>query len=145
MDFIVGSDHGGVQLKAVVREWLQTHDYSVTDAGTYSEDNCDYPDIALLVARSVAAGEFDRGILICGTGIGVSIVANKVRGIRAALCGDPFSAKMSRMHNNANILALGQRVVGVGLALEILETWVSTGFETGGRHETRVGKIEAIS
>jgi ribose 5-phosphate isomerase B len=144
MDYIIGSDHGGVQLKAVLREWLQTHGYPVTDAGTHSEDNCDYPDIALLVARSVAAGEFDRGILICGTGIGVSIAANKVRGIRAALCGDPFSARMSRMHNNANILALGQRVIGVGLALEILETWVSTEFETGGRHETRVAKIEAV-
>jgi ribose 5-phosphate isomerase B len=145
MDFVIGSDHGGIQLKSIVKEWLQTHGYPVTDMGTHSEDNCDYPDIALPVAQSVAAGEFDRGILICGTGIGVSITANKVRGIRAALCGDTFSAKMSRMHNNANILAMGQRVIGAGLALEILEVWVSTAFETGGRHETRVAKIEPIS
>ncbi|MDR1205320.1 MAG: ribose 5-phosphate isomerase B [Peptococcaceae bacterium] len=142
MNVIIGSDHGGFKLKAVVKEWLEAQGYQVTDVGTHSEESCDYPDIARLVAQPLAKGEYDRGIVICGTGIGISITANKVPGIRAALCGDTFSAKMSRMHNNANILAMGERVIGQGLALEILETWFATEFEAGGRHETRVAKIE---
>jgi ribose 5-phosphate isomerase B len=142
MNVIIGSDHGGFKLKGAVKEWLEARGYQVTDVGTHTEESCDYPDIARLVAKPVAEGKYDRGVVICGTGIGISITANKVPGIRAALCGDTFSAKMSRMHNNANILAMGERVVGQGLALEILETWFSTEFETGGRHEKRVAKIE---
>jgi ribose 5-phosphate isomerase B len=142
MNVIIGSDHGGFKLKAVVKEWLEAQGYQVTDVGTHSEESCDYPDIARLVAQPVAKGEYDRGVVICGTGIGISITANKVPGIRAALCGDTFSAKMSRMHNNANILAMGERVVGQGLALEILEAWFAAEFEAGGRHEKRVAKIE---
>lgn len=141
MDIIIGSDHGGFNLKATLIEWLEANQYTVTDAGTYSEESCDYPDIAYKVANSVADGTYEKGVLICGTGLGVSITANKVPGIRAAVCGDTFSAKMSRMHNDANILALGARVIGFGLAIDILETWLNAEFE-GGRHINRVAKIE---
>lgn len=113
------------------------------DFGTYAPDAVDYPDFALPVAEAVARGEFDRGIIVCGTGIGVSIVANKVPGVRAALCHDTFSARSSRAHNDANILTLGERVVGPGLALEIVRVWLASEFE-GGRHARRVAKIAAI-
>ncbi|MFZ5753239.1 MAG: ribose 5-phosphate isomerase B [Bacillota bacterium] len=117
--------------------------YEIKDFGTHSTDSCDYPDIALPLAQAVAAGEFDKGILICGTGIGISIAANKVPGIRAALCHDTFSARASREHNDANILALGERVIGKGLALEIVDVWLASEF-SGGRHQKRVDKIAAI-
>ena len=109
--------------------------------GTYSPESCDYPIIAKKVARAVAKGDFEKGILVCGTGIGMSMAANKVKGIRAAVCGDTFSARATRAHNNANILCLGQRVVGEGLALDIVDIWLTTKFE-GGRHERRVNMIE---
>jgi len=141
----LGADHGGYQLKEEIKKWLseRKEQYEVKDFGTFSTDSCDYPDIAKPVAEAVAAGECALGILVCGTGIGVSIVANKIPGIRAALCGDTFSAKASREHNDANILTLGERVIGRGLALEIVEAWLTTPF-AGGRHQRRVDKITAL-
>ena len=139
----VGADHGGFQYKEMIKTWLLEKGYEVDDKGTYDEQSCDYPDFAKPVAHAVASGAADKGVLICGTGIGISVSANKVKGVRAALCGDTFSARMSRMHNNANILAMGQRVTGAGLAMDILEIWLATDFE-GGRHERRVSKIEAV-
>ncbi len=139
----IGCDHGGFQLKSAVIAHLENKGYLLKDFGTFSEDSCDYPDIAEAVAEAVADGQFERGILICGTGIGIGIAANKVAGIRAALCHDTFSAHASRQHNDANILTLGQRVVGQGLALDIVDIWLTTDFE-GGRHQRRIDKIEQI-
>lgn len=143
MKIAIGSDHGGLALKTAIIDHLQKQGYEVTDYGTDSSDSCDYPLIAEPLARDVASGRFPQGILICGTGIGIGIAANKVAGIRAALCHDTFSAKASRQHNNANILTMGQRVIGVGLALDIVDAWLSTDFE-GGRHERRVMQIAEI-
>jgi ribose 5-phosphate isomerase B len=143
MKIAIGSDHGGLELKNIVSQWLQENQYEVKDYGTYDAQSCDYPDIAVEVSKAVAAGEFERGILVCGTGIGMSIAANKVHGIRAALCHDAYSAKMSREHNDANILVLGQRVTGCGLALFIVETWLDTAF-AGDRHQRRVDKLNKI-
>lgn len=137
----IGSDHGGFDYKASIIKALQVKGYDVVDMGTYSPESCDYPIIAKKVARAVAKGDFEKGILVCGTGIGMSMAANKVKGIRAAVCGDTFSARATRAHNNANILCLGQRVVGEGLALDIVAIWLTTKFE-GGRHERRVNMIE---
>lgn len=137
----IGSDHGGFEYKASIIKALQVKGYDVVDMGTYSPVSCDYPIIAKKVARAVAKGDFEKGILVCGTGIGMSMAANKVKGIRAAVCGDTFSARATRAHNNANILCLGQRVVGEGLALDIVDIWLTTKFE-GGRHERRVNMIE---
>lgn len=137
----IGSDHGGFEYKASIIKVLQVKGYDVVDMGTYSPESCDYPIIAKKVARAVAKGDFEKGILVCGTGIGMSMAANKVKGIRAAVCGDTFSARATRAHNNANILCLGQRVVGEGLALDIVDIWLTTKFE-GGRHERRVNMIE---
>lgn len=137
----IGSDHGGFEYKASIIKALQVKGYDVVDMGTYSPESCDYPIIAKKVARAVAKGDFEKGILVCGTGIGMSMAANKVKGIRAAVCGDTFSARATRAHNNANILCLGQRVVGEGLALDIVDIWLTTKFE-GGRHERRVKMIE---
>lgn len=137
----IGSDHGGFEYKASIIKALQVKGYDVVDMGTYSPESCDYPLIAKKVARAVAKGDFEKGILVCGTGIGMSMAANKVKGIRAAVCGDTFSARATRAHNNANILCLGQRVVGEGLALDIVDIWLTTKFE-GGRHERRVNMIE---
>jgi len=139
----VGSDHGGWRLKKEIIEYLAARQIPYRDFGTGSEESCDYPDYALAVARAVAGGDFERGILICGTGIGMAIAANKVPGIRAALCHDTFSARASREHNDANILTLGQRVVGPGLALLIVETWLNAEF-TGGRHARRLAKIKDL-
>lgn len=137
----IGSDHGGFDYKASIIKALQVKGYDIVDMGTYSPESCDYPIIAKKVARAVAKGDFEKGILVCGTGIGMSMAANKVKGIRAAVCGDTFSARATRAHNNANILCLGQRVVGEGLALDIVDIWLTTKFE-GGRHERRVNMIE---
>lgn len=137
----IGSDHGGFEYKASIIKALQVKGYDVVDMGTYSPESCDYPIIAKKVARAVAKGDFEKGILVCGTGIGMSMAANKVKDIRAAVCGDTFSARATRAHNNANILCLGQRVVGEGLALDIVDIWLTTKFE-GGRHERRVNMIE---
>jgi len=139
----IGCDHGGFALKQEIMKYLDEQGLSYKDYGTYSDESCDYPIYGEAVARAVAGGECDRGILICGTGIGISIAANKVKGIRAALCGDCFSAEMTRRHNDANILALGGRVLGSGLALKIVETFLNTPFE-GGRHARRVDLITQL-
>lgn len=139
----VGADHGGYELKNLIVEHLRQSGYAVQDFGTHGPESVDYPDYAYQVARAVAAGEYDLGILICGTGIGMSIAANKIVGVRAAACSDTYSARMSRLHNNANILCLGGRVLGPGLALDIVDVWLSTEFE-GGRHARRVEKIRQM-
>lgn len=138
----IASDHGGFQLKETIREYLEERGLEYRDYGTYDEASCDYPDYAKAAARAVADGECDRGIVVCGTGIGVSLAANKVHGIRCALCGDVFSAQMSREHNDANMLALGARVLGTGLALKIVETFLDTPFSNDERHKRRIAKIE---
>lgn len=138
----IGSDHGGFRLKQVIMKHLESRGEEYYDFGTYSEESCDYPDYGRAVAEAVADGRFERGILICGTGIGISITANKVHGIRAALCGDCFSAEATRQHNDANILALGARVVGEGLALKIVDTFLDTPFSNDERHIRRIAKIE---
>ena len=137
----IGSDHGGFNYKESVMDYLRARNIEFVDVGTYTRESCDYPEIAKAVARKVVAGEADRGILICGTGIGMSIAANKIKGIRAALCSDTYSARVSRAHNNANILCIGERVIGEHLALDIVDIWLKTGFE-GGRHKRRVDMIE---
>lgn len=139
----IGSDHGGFLLKEKIKGYLGEIGVEFTDFGTFNAESVDYPDFALKVACAVADGRAEKGILCCGTGIGVSIAANKVPGIRAALCGDTFSARASRQHNDANILTLGERVTGPGLALDIVKVWLESEFE-GGRHETRLQKIAAI-
>ncbi len=143
MKIALGSDHGGLNLKKEIIKHLECKNIEVTDFGTYTEESCDYPDYALKVAEEVAAHNFELGILICGTGIGISISANKVPGIRAALCSDTFSAHATREHNNANILALGERVVGRGLALDIVDAFINAKFE-GDRHQRRIDKITEI-
>ena len=139
----IGCDHGGYQLKQAVIRHLADRGIDFHDFGTYSEESCDYPDYGEAVGRAVASGECERGIVVCGTGIGISIAANKVRGVRCALCGDCFSAQMAREHNDANVLALGARVLGAGLALKIVDTFLDSAF-AGGRHERRVAKLMAI-
>lgn len=136
----IGSDHGGYSLKQVIMKHLDERGLEYRDYGTYSEESCDYPIYAEAVARAVAGGEAERGILICGTGIGMSMAANKIHGIRCALCGDCYSAELTRRHNDANILALGARVLGEGLAEKIMDTFLTTEFE-GGRHARRIGLI----
>ena len=143
MKVAIGSDHGGYQLKGEILAFLKEKGYEVKDFGTYGEESCDYADYSIVVAEAVAAKEFDFGILICGTGIGIGIAANKVPGVRAALCSDTFSAHATREHNDANILTLGQRVVGAGLALDIVNTFLTSKFE-GDRHIQRINKITAI-
>lgn len=143
MKIAIASDHGGFALKEILKKHLQEAGYDLSDCGTDSEESCDYPDFAEKACRKVQAGEVSLAVLICGTGIGMSIAANKMKGIRAALCHDEFSARFSRAHNNANVLALGARVVGPGLAASILDVFLSAQFE-GGRHERRLRKIAAI-
>ncbi len=138
----IGCDHGGYALKQEVMKHLAERGLEYKDFGTYSEDSCDYPVYGKAVAHAVADGDCDRGILICGTGIGISITANKVPGIRAALCGDCFSAEATRLHNDANILAMGARVVGAGLALKIVDTFLDTPFSSDERHVRRINMIE---
>ncbi len=139
----IGSDHGGFNLKSEIIKFLKENGYEVKDFGTYGTESVDYPDFGQAVAEAVSKGECDKGIIICGTGIGISIAANKVKGIRAALCTDTYMARMTREHNDANILALGERVVGIGSALDIVETWLGTQF-IGGRHQLRLDKIAQI-
>ncbi|WP_335871470.1 ribose 5-phosphate isomerase B [Bacillus sp. 2205SS5-2] len=140
MKVALASDHGGIQLRNEIRNLLEEMKIEHEDFGCECEGSVDYPDYALPVAEKVASGEFDKGILICGTGIGMSISANKVKGIRCALVHDLFSAKATREHNDTNMLAMGERVIGPGLAREIARVWLSTEFE-GGRHENRLNKI----
>ena len=141
--YAIGSDHGGYELKQAVMAHLKERGVEFRDYGTFSTDSCDYPDYGEAVARAVASGECERGIVVCGTGIGISIASNKVHGIRCALCGDCYSAEKSREHNDANMLALGGRVLGEGLALKIVDTFLDTEF-AGGRHARRLAKIAAI-
>ena len=141
----IGCDHAAFNFKAKIIEHLKTKGYEVLDVGTYEEGkSVDYPDFALKVAESVASKKAEKGIVICGTGIGVSITANKVKGIRCALCSDTFSAHATREHNNANILALGERTLGLGLALDIVDKFLTTEFTNDARHVRRIGKISAI-
>lgn len=143
MKIALGADHGGYELKCAIMDHLIARGYEVQDYGTNSCESVDYAPIAAEAARSVASGACDLGILCCGTGIGISMAANKVKGIRAACCSDYFSAKYTRLHNNANVLCMGGRVVGVGLALELVDVFLNTEFE-GGRHQRRVDQITAI-
>ncbi|WP_340147727.1 ribose 5-phosphate isomerase B [Desulfosarcina cetonica] len=139
----MGCDHAAFQLKEILKTALEAKGIAVTDVGTHSEASMDYPDTGKIVAQKISTGEFERGILTCGTGLGMSMVANKYPHVRAALCNDLFSAAMSRRHNNANILVMGGRVIGDVLALEILNTWLSTPFD-GGRHQRRLDMFDTI-
>ena len=139
----IGNDHSALELKAEIIGFLKEKGHEVIDYGTNSTESCDYPVYGEKVARAVVSGEVEQGILICGTGLGISLAANKVRGIRAAVCSEPYTARMARQHNNCNILAFGARVVGAELAKMIGDTWLSTEFE-GGRHQRRVDMIMAI-
>lgn len=143
MKIAISSDHGGNNLRKEIMSLLDELQISYEDFGPKSDDSVDYPDYARPVAEGVASGKFDRGILICGTGIGMSIAANKVKGIRCALVHDVFSAKATRCHNDSNILAMGERVIGPGLAGEIVKAWLNTDFE-GGRHTRRIDKISEL-
>lgn len=137
MKIIVASDHAGFDLKQIIISRLETQGFQVVDAGPASTESCDYSHYALLVAKAVAEGEYQRGVLICGTGIGMSMAANRIKGARAALCTNEYMARLSRAHNDANILCLGQRNTGPGLALAIVEAWMTQSFE-GGRHQRRL-------
>jgi ribose 5-phosphate isomerase B len=140
----IGSDHGGFSLKEDIKQFLTEKGIEYQDFGTYSAESVDYPDISRAVAEAVAGAKCDRGIILCGTGIGVCIAANKVKGIRAALCHDTFSAQMSREHNDANVLTMGGRVIGFGLARAVVDKWLTTEFAGGGRHARRVSKISEL-
>ena len=142
MKIIIGSDHGGFILKNKIIDYLKTNNYEVEDMGCYSAESCDYPDIAKPVTEKLI-NEKALGILVCGTGIGMSIYANKVAGIRAAHCTDTFSARLTRQHNDSNVLCLGERITGSGLALDIVKEWLNTSFE-GGRHQHRVDIINKL-
>ena len=140
---IIGSDHAAYQMKEKIKAYIIEIGVDIEDVGAYSEDSVDYPDFGIKVASSISKGKFKRGILLCGTGIGMSMVANKFPHIRAALCNDLFSAGMSRRHNNSNILVMGGRVIGETLAMEILKVWLETPFD-GGRHQLRIEKFDNL-
>lgn len=139
----IGCDHGGVELKNAIIEHLKKRGTEFCDHGIFDKNSVDYPDIAILVTEDITSGKAERGILVCGTGIGMSIAANKVKGIRASVCTDHYSVKYTRLHNNANILCLGGRVIGPGVAEELVDLFLDTEFE-GGRHQQRIDKIAAI-
>ncbi|WP_157150388.1 ribose 5-phosphate isomerase B [Brachyspira sp. SAP_772] len=143
MKIAIGCDHSAIELKKEIIKYLEELGHSVTDFGTHTTESVDYPIYGKKVAEEVANGNFDGGVLICGTGIGISLAANKVKGIRAAVCSEPYSAKLSKLHNNSNIIAFGARVVGVDLAKMIVKEWIDAEFE-GGRHAKRVGLITKI-
>jgi ribose 5-phosphate isomerase B len=140
---VIGSDHAGYALKELVKDYLTALNIEVEDGGTYSEESVDYTDFGIAVAGKVSSGDFKRGILVCGTGLGMSMVANRFKYVRAALCNDIFSAMMSRQHNDSNLLVLGGRVIGVELAKEIVQVWLKTPFE-GGRNKSRIDKFDTI-
>ena len=140
----IGCDHGGFRLKQEIMQHLEARGERFYDFGTYTEESCDYPDYGKAVAHAVASGEYDRGILICGTGIGISIAANKVKGIRCALLSDVMSARMTRDHNDTNMMAMGAGVVGQNLAFEIVDTWLNTPFSHNERHQRRIDKVMAL-
>ena len=142
MKIAMASDHGGFALKEQLRQYVEAKGHEVKDLGCYSPDRADYPDYGIACGEAVVKGEADRGIVVCGTGIGISIAANKVKGVRCALCTDPVMARLCREHNNANMLSLGERIVGVELAKGIVDAFLNTEAE-GGRHAERVGKISA--
>ena len=139
----IGNDHAAVEMKWVIKDYLESLGHEVVNYGTDTTESCDYPIYGEKVGRAVVSGEVERGILICGTGVGISLAANKVKGVRAVVCSEPFSAKLSRMHNNTNILAFGARVVGTELAKMIVDEWLAAEFE-GGRHQRRVDLISQI-
>ena len=143
MKISMGSDHGAFAMKEHLKQYLAEQGHQVVDCGTYSTDSCDYADFAKAAAQLVASGDCDRGIVMCTTGVGISIAANKVRGIRCALCSEPYSAEMTRRHNDANMLAMGGALIGPNMADRIVDVFLNTEFE-GGRHARRVGKIMAI-
>ncbi len=136
----IGSDHGGINLKNIIKDFLDKKGIQHKDFGTYTTDSCDYPDIAKAVCGSVVSGESEKGILVCGTGIGMSMAANKIKGIRAAHVTDTYSARMTKEHNDANVICLGERITGCDLALEIVNAYLEAASQ-GGRHETRVNKV----
>ncbi|MFN4132612.1 MAG: ribose 5-phosphate isomerase B [Caldimicrobium sp.] len=144
MKIVIGADHAGFFLKEKIKDFLDQEGYEVIDVGTYSTVSVDYPEYGYKAIEKILSGEAERGILICGTGIGMSIVANRFSKIRAALCHEPFSAQMARKHNNANVLVLGGRLIGDGMAIEIVKTFLNTEFEKG-RHERRINLIEEFS
>ena len=144
MKISIGCDHGALALKNKVAEHLRSRGFEVLDFGTHTLDSCDYPDFAAAAARAVASGECEKGIVLCTTGIGVSISANKIDGIRCALLSDVWSAKMTRLHNDTNVMALGAGVVGQMLALEIVDTWLGTDFSHNERHQRRINKVMAL-
>ena len=144
MKISIGCDHGAFALKNKVAAHLTAQGHEVVDFGTYSLDSCDYPEFAAAAARAVASGECEKGIVLCTTGIGVSISANKIDGVRCALLSDPWSAKMTRLHNDTNMMALGAGVVGENLALEIVDIWVGTEFSGEARHQRRIDKLMAL-
>ena len=144
MKISIGCDHGGLTLKNAVVDWLKSNGYEVINFGTDTFASCDYPEFAMKAAEAVANGECDFGIVVCTTGIGISIAANKVPGIRCALCSEPLSAKMTRLHNDANMLALGGGMIGINLGLEIVKTFLETPFSEEEKHVRRIGKIKAI-
>ena len=143
MKIVIGCDHGGLEHKNAIAEHLKSRGFEVVDCGIYENKSVDYPDIAVKVCEQITSGNCERGILVCGTGIGMSMAANKCRGIRAALCSDTYSAKFTRLHNDSNVLCMGARVLGTGLALEIVDMFSNTDFE-GGRHQLRVDMITAL-
>ena len=143
MDIIIGSDHAAFLMKRQIKTFLEGRGLSVADVGPDSETSVDYPDFGIKVATAVSSGEYDRGILMCGTGLGMSMVANRFPHVRAALCNDLFAARMSRQHNDANILVMGGRVIGDVLAMEIVKTWLKTPFD-GGRHVLRLEKFDQL-
>ncbi len=144
MKIAIGSDHGGIGLKSIVIAHLTKKGYEVCDFGTYTTDSCDYPDFAAAAAKAVASGECEKGIVLCTTGIGISIAANKVKGIRCALLSDVMSAHLTREHNDTNMMAMGAGVVGQNLALEIVDTWLGTEFSGEARHQRRIDKVMAL-
>ena len=144
MKIALACDHGAFEYKEIVKEMLTKEGHIVEDFGCYSTESVDYPDYAGPAAQSVADGKNDRGIVICGTGIGVSITANKIKGIRCALCSDPVSAKLTREHNDSNVLAMGQRIIGVELMKEIVRVWMGTEFRHDARHQRCIDKVRAL-
>ena len=144
MKIAIGCDHGALDLKNALVSRLEAQGHQVQDFGTYTKDSCDYPDYAAAAAKAVAAGECDRGIVLCTTGIGVSIAANKIRGIRCALLSDVLSARMTREHNDTNMMALGAGIIGEKLAFEIVDTWLGTEFSNEARHQRRIDKMMAL-
>ncbi len=142
MKIAIGSDHGGFEMKEAVKKHLLERGFEVDDCGTYDLSSCDYPQFGKAVAKKVASGDAEKGVVVCTTGIGISITANKVKGIRCALCSEPLSAKMTRLHNDANVLALGGKMIGENLAMEIVDTFFDTPFSGEEKHSRRIAQIE---